>query len=113
MALTAAQVAADYAATASWGTVSIRRYAGVAPSRTATDYEARARVVNYDASELIGEVRQGDRRAIVLAADLDITISRNDTLILRGQELAIMKVDDSSRRVGDTLIAYELQVRGP
>jgi hypothetical protein len=29
-----------------------------------------------------------------------------------GKELQIMAMDDSTRRLGTTLIAYELQVRG-
>ena len=61
-----------------------------------------------------GTIQQGDRNVIALAEDLVsiMPVTPTDKLIVRGRELAIMGVDDSSRRVGDVLIALEMQVRG-
>jgi hypothetical protein len=33
-------------------------------------------------------------------------------MIVRGRDLAIMSVDDSTRRIGGELIAYQIQARG-
>jgi hypothetical protein len=98
-------------------TVTIRRYSGTGSTRTHADYNARARVTGYAPEALVGNVIQGDRRAIVYSADLDGVgftqpVTNDDKLVVRGKELQIVAVDDSTRRVDDVLIAYELQVRG-
>lgn len=98
-------------------TVFIRRYTGVAPSRTATDYSVRARVVGYEPKDLVANIQQGDRKVIVLADDLagtalTLPLLVSDKVVVRGKELAIIAPDDSTRRIAGTLIAYELQARG-
>jgi hypothetical protein len=70
--------------------------------------------VAYQPQELVGAVTQGDQRVIVYADDaLELLpITKNDKLVVRGKELAILAIDGNTRRVGETLIALELQVRG-
>lgn len=98
-------------------TTHIRRYSGTGPGRTHVDTPMRARVRGYQPAELVGTIQQGDRNVIGLAEDLInggflMPVTASDKLIVRGRELAIMGVDDSSRRVGSMLVAIEIQVRG-
>lgn len=98
-------------------TILIRRYTGSGTNRPRFDAEVRARVIDFAPSELIGTVQQGDRKAIMLAEDLytaqfALPITSNDKAVVRGRELAIIAPDDSTRRLGGELIAYELQLRG-
>ena len=97
--------------------IQIRRYSGSGPGRTYLDTSCYARVTNYQASDLVSTIQQGDRRIIAMAEDLInggflMPVTPTDKAIVRGRELAIMAVDDNSRRIGDVLIALELQVRG-
>lgn len=97
--------------------VFVRRYTGTGPSRPFFDVQARARVMNYEAEQLIGTIQQGDRKAIVFVPDLvdagfALPVTSNDKLVVRGRELAIMAVDDNTRRDEGELVALELQVRG-
>lgn len=98
-------------------TVTVRRYSGTGLSRTHVDADAAAQVTGYAPHEVMGGILQGDRRVILYADDLvggsvSQPILITDKILVRGKELAIMAVDDSSRRVNDALIAYQLQVRG-
>lgn len=98
-------------------TIAIRRYNGSGASRTYVDRPCTARVMGYTPAELVGAVLQGDRKIVVLAEDLEgespaYAIAKGDKAIARGAEWAILAVDDSTRRIGATLIAYELQARG-
>lgn len=98
-------------------TVLIRRYTGAGASRPRFDAEVVARVTEFDPSELVGTIQQGDRKLIVLAEDLfnaqfPLPLKRGDKAVVRGKELNIEAPDDNSRRVAGELIAWELQVRG-
>jgi hypothetical protein len=98
-------------------TVMIRRYTGSGTARPCFEVEVKARVTGYDANELIGNIQQGDRKAIMLAQDLidaqfALPVRSSDKLVVRGKELAIIDPDDSTRRIQGVLVAYELQVRG-
>ncbi len=98
-------------------TIKIRRYSGTGNARTSTDYEVLARVMGYQPHELVGGIVQGDRKLIVLADDLEaseltLPVLKTDKAVVRGKELAIQGVDDSTRRIGGTLIAYEITARG-
>lgn len=75
---------------------------------------ARARVRGYQTDELIGPIVQGDRKVIVLAQTLTsiLPLTVADKIKVRGKEVQIKGVDDNTRRVGDTLIALEIQVSG-
>jgi hypothetical protein len=97
--------------------VSIRRYTGSGADRAFDDTPVLARVVGYQPNELVGLIKQGDQKLIVFAQDLtdaefEEPIRDSDKAIVRGNELSIQAVDGNTRRVGGTLIAYELQVRG-
>jgi hypothetical protein len=94
--------------------VTIRRYG---PNRQKFDVAVRARVVGFSPSELVGVVQQGDRRVVILAEDLinaqfAIPIKASDKCEVRGVECAIIAPDDSTRRLGTNLIAYDLVIRG-
>ena len=97
--------------------VVIRRYTGSGANRPKFETTVLARVLDYVPSELIGTIQQGDKRLIILADDLidaqfELPLRRGDKAVIRGKEHNIEAPDDSSRRLGGTLIAYELQVRG-
>lgn len=97
--------------------VSVRRYSGSGPGRSSVTADARARVTGYAPGEIVETVQQGDRRVILYADDLigsavSPPIRGSDKIVVRGKELQVIAVDDSTRRVQDVLIAYELQVRG-
>lgn len=98
-------------------TVTLRRV-NVSPTPP-TDATVKARVVGYRAEELVGGITQGDRKVIVLAEDVETSsfpvpfkTTGSDKVIVRGKTLNIGVVDDSTRRIGGTLIAYEIQARG-
>ena len=99
--------------------VFLRRYSGPAgPSRPKTDYKVRAWVKGFDPHTLIGNLVYGDRRVIVLAEDVELSgvalpiVARDDTLVIRGREMAIGLVDDSTHRDGGKLVAFEMKVAG-
>ncbi len=95
-------------------TIYIRRFTGVAPSRTSHDTATTARVMGYRPNQLVGPIVQGDRRVIALVDTLSsvLPLTTNDFCVVRGKQLAIKAVDDSTRRIGGTLIALEIQVGG-
>ncbi len=82
--------------------------------RGLTSTATTARVMNYDASQLVGPITQGDRKVIALVDTLTslLPLTVIDKLIVRGKTLAIKAVDDSTRRVQGTLIALEIQAGG-
>jgi hypothetical protein len=94
--------------------VVFRRFTGSGTPRPKTDVTAKARVMGYKASELVGPIVQGDRRVIAMAEDIAtlLPITTNDKVVVRGRELAIKAVDDNTRRIGGTLIALDIQVGG-
>lgn len=97
--------------------VIVRRYTGTGQNRPKFDAAVMARVVDYEARELIGGIQQGDRKVILLAEDLaraqfDLPLVKGDKVVVRGKELNIEAPDDSTRRVAGVVVAYELQVRG-
>lgn len=98
-------------------TVTIRRYHGTGSNRPKFEKNCKARVLNYQASEIAGPIVQGDRKVILLAQDIEtgdvaLPISTSDKAVVRGRELAIISVDDNTLRDGEDLCAYVLQVRG-
>lgn len=98
--------------------ILIRRYTGLGNNRPRFDWPVRARVTAYSAEELVGSIQQGDRKIIVLvedliAAQMALPILLSDKAVVRGGvDLGIIAVDDNTRRVGTTFIAYELVARG-
>jgi hypothetical protein len=77
-----------------------------------TESAGRARVTGFKPEELTGAIQQGDRKVILLADGLSVVPASGDTIIVRGEELNIEAVDDSTRRVAGELIAYEIVARG-
>lgn len=95
----------------------IRRYTGTGSNRTRFDATAMGRIVGYDPQELVGSIQQGDSKIILMADDLidaafPLPLVKGDKVVDRGKEMNIEAIDDKTRRVGNVLIAYELQVRG-
>lgn len=98
-------------------TVTIRRYYGSGSPRAKYEKAALARVNAYAVDQLIGSIVQGDQKVILLAEDLEtgavtLPLLISDKVVVRGRELQIVSIDANTRRVGGTLCAYELQVRG-
>ncbi len=97
-------------------TITLRRFvAGGAP----IEVEVRARVTGYQPAELVGGIKQGDSRLIVLAEDVEargfpvpFSTGGSDKAIIRGKTQNIELVDDRTRRVGGVLIAYDITARG-
>lgn len=84
------------------------------PPLAPTDVQALARVTGYTLDELQPGVEQGRRKVVLLAEDVtfDPPLRAGDKVTVRGTVLNIDSVDDNTRRVGGTLIAYELQASG-
>lgn len=100
-------------------TVLVRRYtpATGGVGRPKFDAEVRARVTGYAPEELVGSIVQGDRKVILLVEDLiakqfAMPVLASDKIVVRGKEFAIIAPDDSTRRIANVLIAYELTARG-
>lgn len=97
--------------------ITLRRYTASGSNPAKTDKTVRARVTGYAPDELVGGITQGDRRIIVLSEDVAAQsfpepILRSDKVVVRGKELAIVVIDDNTRRLAGTLIAYEFTARG-
>jgi hypothetical protein len=97
--------------------VLFRRYTGSGANRPMFNAELHAVVTGYQPQELIGGLVQGDRKVILLAEDVNkaqigLPITTGDKLVVRGRELAIGMVDDSTHRDGTELVAFELKVTG-
>ena len=93
--------------------VTIRNYDVGADSYT--DKTVRARVIDFSPDQLVGPLVQGDRKLIMLAADVSgvtLSLTQNCKVIVRGKELQVKAIDDNSRRVSGVLMAYELTVGG-
>lgn len=100
--------------------IRVRRYTGSGANRPRWDVTVMGQAIGYQPHELIAGsgIQQGDRKVILLAQDLidrqfPLPLVKGDKLILWGkQEVNVEAIDDSTRRIGNTLIAYEVQARG-
>jgi chemotaxis receptor (MCP) glutamine deamidase CheD len=117
--MSADAVKASYArAFAAYGVeVVVRRYTGTGADRPRTDAKVLARVLGYEPRELVGAIKEGDRKVIVLHEDLvtkqfPVPLVRGDKVVVAGRELNVEAPDGDTRRVGTQTIAWELQVRG-
>lgn len=117
--MTPAEIKADYRATlaAVGEVITIRRYTGAGPTRPRFDAEVRARVAAYEPHELVGNIVEGERKAIILAEDLiaaqialPLVVGDNLKAVVRGKEVAVKAVDDNTRRVAGELVAIELRI---
>jgi hypothetical protein len=106
-------------------TVTVRRYAGIGAARAVSaEADGLARVIGYQPDEIVGDIQQGDRKVILLndpsapvaggkvALASLLPLTNSDKIVIAGREVAIMGPDDSTRDIGDELLALELQVRG-
>lgn len=78
---------------------------------------ARARVTGYKPKELAAGMRQGDRQILLLASDLDAagwpgSLLQTDRIVVRGQQLTMRALDDSTHRFAGELLAYEIVAGG-
>lgn len=94
--------------------IIIRRFTGSGTPRPKTETTIKARVVGYRPDEFLGPIVQGDRKVIALVDDLAaiLPVLPTDKIVVRGKEMAIKAIDDSTRRIGGTLIALELTIGG-
>ncbi len=97
--------------------VLLRRVTGTGANQPQMRWELRGWVQGYQPHDLIGGIVQGDRKVILLAEDviraqIGLPITTGDSLIVRGRQLAIGSVDDSTHRDGTELVAFELKVTG-
>lgn len=95
--------------------VTMRRYSGT--PRVADDAAVQARVMGFDPTDLVADIKQGDRKVIMLVADLEtadwpIPPRIGDKVVIRDRELNVEAVDDNTRRFAGEIIAYDLRVRG-
>jgi hypothetical protein len=100
-------------------TVTITRLAGASPSQTSTAATSiRAHVASYSPQEIVGAIMQGDQKVILLKQDLDaaswpVPPHKGDKIITSdGRHLTVQFCDANTKRVGNTIIAYEIQARG-
>lgn len=97
--------------------VTVRRYTGSGVNRPKFDATVKARVTNYDPSELSGTIQQGDSHLIVLASDLfnaqfPLPLLTSDKVVIGTKEMQIIAVDHETRAVRNQLMAIEIQARG-
>lgn len=98
--------------------VEVRRYTGTAgTNRPKFDATVMARVTDYQPSDLVGDIKQGDRQVILMfedliAAQFPMPVKKTDKIVVRNRECSIEMLDDNTRRIGTVLIAYEARVRG-
>lgn len=105
---------------ASGETVTLRRYSGTGAARAVSQSATvRAAASGYAPAQLVGNVKQGDTKLIVLAEDFEGETfdlpQRNEMglrVVIGTKEASIEAVDDVTRRVQGVLIAYEFQARG-
>lgn len=98
-------------------TIVIRRFTGTGVNPPKVDVAVLCRVTGYAPEELVSGIVQGDRRVIALYDDLvsggfPVPLKVGDKAVIRDKQVNIEAVDDNTRRLAGTLIAYELRVRG-
>jgi hypothetical protein len=97
--------------------VLIRRYTGTGPGRTSVDVSCRAKIIGDSSGVLVGDVRQFEFDAVVLAEDLAtggiaLPLTPADKLVLQGREMAIMFPDNATRSDEGVLVAYQIKAKG-
>jgi hypothetical protein len=105
--------------------IEVRRYAGSGAARVfAKRAIVRGRVLGMGSKELVGETVQGTRKVILLndpsaavapgnVALVDLLpLTVSDRLFFRNTEVAILGIDDDTRRIAGVLIAIEVMARG-
>ncbi len=77
----------------------------------------RAHVTGYKPKELVAGMRQGDRQILLLAADVEAAgwsppLNQTDRVVVRGDQLTMRSLDDSTHRFAGVLLAYETVAGG-
>jgi len=76
----------------------------------------RVRIIAFTPQEIASGVAVGSRKVIVLAEDVPDSfapLKKGDSVLVDGKSLMFTQTpDDQTRRVGETLIAYECVVAG-
>lgn len=103
-------------------TVKVRRYSGTGTTRSSADTIIKARVLATRVSgthdePLVGALQEGSQQVIALAQDLIdagfvLPLRSSDKIVIDDKEHTITGLDDTTRALGDTLIAYDLVVKG-
>ena len=94
--------------------LAIRRTVSGVP----TDYPVNGWVIQVAPSDVVGSVQQLSREAIILAADVVASgfplpfLPKQDRIVWNGKALAITSIDEGSRAVQGTVLAYVLKVAG-
>ena len=105
--------------------IEIRRYTGSGAARAVVKRVlARGRVLGMGAEELVGDTVQRARKVLLLndpaacaapgclaLSDL-LPLTTSDKLFFRSREVAILDVNDDTRRINGVLIALEIVVKG-
>lgn len=86
-------------------------------SRPFVEGEVRGRIRKYEPQEIVGEVQQGDLKAVISATDYEGhgfpgLLRKGDRIIRGREEWQVMAADPETRRLGGTIVAYELRLRG-
>jgi hypothetical protein len=97
-------------------TLVLKRYTTTDPDRVADEYSVRGNARQYLDHELVGAIRQGDYRIVVLAEDLidlsfPLPIVGTDRIMVGDLELAIL-IPNQRKDFDGNLVAYELHCRG-
>jgi hypothetical protein len=76
----------------------------------------RSFAIGYQPKEIAGTIVQGDQKILLLKADCDLasfpTPLKGDKIVMAGRTLTVEAVDLNTRKVDQTVIAYEIQARG-
>jgi hypothetical protein len=105
--------------------IEIRRYAGTGNARAVAQRAVvRGRPIGMGSKELVGETVQNtgkvmlinDPAAAVAPGNVALSgllpLTNSDKLFFHNREVAIMDVDDNTRRIAGVLIAIDVIVRG-
>ncbi|QDP20666.1 hypothetical protein [Bradyrhizobium cosmicum] len=104
--------------------VIIRRWSGPANARVSTEAIVRGRPVGLKAEQLVGSIRAGDCKVIVIndpaakvlsgkvALSALLPLTTNDKIEVGGRELAIKYPDDMTRRVAGVVTGLDIFAGG-
>lgn len=89
------------------------------PNAPAIEAQVLGRITGYSPEELASGVMQGNRKCLISAEDVEasgfplpLRAGGTDAVVARGAKMTIQSVDDSTRRVGGVLIAYQIGITG-
>ena len=92
--------------------ITLRR---IVANASPIDVTVPARVSGYAPEELTAGRTQADRKILILAEDVEgsgfplpLNKGSTDRVLVRGRLMTLTEIDDSTHRVGSTLVAYEI-----